>query len=88
MTIPSVSAGRTASLLGVVGGDQPAYRALADGLRLLVADGRIPAGTRLPSERALTGALGVSRTTVTRAYAVLRESGWLTSRAGSGSVAT
>ncbi len=66
----------------------PAYRALADALRLAVADGRIPAGTRLPSERELTAALDVSRTTVTRAYAVLRDSGYLTSRRGSGSVAT
>ncbi len=36
---------------------------------LLIGDGRIPVGTRLPSERELTEALGVSRTTVTRAYA-------------------
>lgn len=88
MATPSVSASRAATLLGVLDGAAPAYRSLADGLRLLVADGRIPAGTRLPSERSLTDALGLSRTTVTRAYAVLRESGWLASRAGSGSVAT
>ena len=42
-------------------------------LRLLIGDGRIPVGTRLPSERELTEALGVSRTTVTRAYAALRD---------------
>lgn len=88
MGTSSVSASRTAALLGAVDGDHPAYRSLADGLRLLIADGRIPAGTRLPSERGLTAALAVSRTTVTRAYAVLRDSGWLTSRPGSGSVAT
>lgn len=87
MSLPTVSAARTAELLGPLAGDGPAYRSLSDGLRLLVADGRIPAGTRLPSERDLTGALGMSRTTVTRAYAVLRESGYLTSRVGSGSVA-
>ena len=40
---------------------------------LLIGDGRIPAGTRLPSERELTEALGVSRTTVTRAYATVRD---------------
>ena len=66
----------------------PAYRALADGLRLLIADGRIPPGARLPSERELTDVLGVSRTTVTSAYAELRDRGYLTSRRGSGSVAS
>lgn len=66
----------------------PAYRGLAEAIRVLVTDGRIPAGVRLPSERDLTVALGVSRTTVTRAYAALREQGYLTSRQGSGSVAT
>jgi len=29
----------------------PAYRGLADALRALISDGRIPAGVRLPSER-------------------------------------
>ena len=88
MSAPTVSAARTARLVGTLVPGRPAYRALADALRLAVADGRIPAGTRLPSERELTAALDVSRTTVTRAYAVLRDSGYLTSRRGSGSVAT
>src|SRR4051794_41697644 len=88
MSAPTVSAARTARLVGTLGTGRPAYRSLADALRLAVADGRIPAGTRLPSERELTAALDVSRTTVTRAYAVLRDSGYLTSRRGSGSVAT
>ena len=39
---------------------------------------------RLPSERDLTAALDVSRTTVTRAYEVLRESGYAEARRGSG----
>jgi DNA-binding transcriptional MocR family regulator len=88
MTAPTVSAARTARLVGTLGAGRPAYRALADALRLAVADGRIAPGTRLPSERELTAALDVSRTTVTRAYAVLRDSGYLTSRRGSGSVAS
>jgi DNA-binding transcriptional MocR family regulator len=88
MSAPTVSAARTARLVGTLVAGRPAYRALADALRLAVADGRIPAGTRLPSERELTAALDVSRTTVTRAYAVLRDSGYLTSRRGSGSVAS
>lgn len=66
----------------------PAYRGLAESLRALISDGRIPVGMRLPSERELTSVLAVSRTTVTRAYAELREHGYLTSRQGSGWSAT
>jgi DNA-binding transcriptional MocR family regulator len=62
----------------------PAYRGLAESLRAVIADGRIPAGARLPSERQLMAALGVSRTTITRAYAQLRDHGFLASRQGSG----
>ncbi|MGN6130418.1 MAG: PLP-dependent aminotransferase family protein [Nocardioidaceae bacterium] len=86
----SVAAPRVATLLGSTlerGSGHSLHRALAEGLRLLVSDGRIAPGTRLPSERDLTVALGVSRTTVARAYALLRERGYLESRRGSGSVA-
>lgn len=65
----------------------PAYQALADRLRLLVLDGRILLGTRLPAERELAAQLGLSRTTVASAYAALREQGYLDSVRGSGSVA-
>jgi DNA-binding transcriptional MocR family regulator len=82
----SISAARVITLLGPSWERSPMYAALADGLRLLISDGRIPAGTRLPSERELTTELGVSRTTVTRAYDRLRERGYLRSRQGSGSV--
>ena len=67
--------------------DGPAYLALADRIRLLVLDGRVALGSRLPAERDLASMLEVSRTTVTAAYAELRESGYLTSVRGSGSVA-
>ncbi len=89
MTTRHLPASTVAGLLGswmFAGG--PAYKALADGLRLLIADGRIPPGARLPSERDLTEALDVSRTTVTSAYAELRDRGYLTSRRGSGSIAS
>ncbi len=84
----SISAARVQKLLGSSWERSPVYAALADGLRLLISDGRIPAGTRLPSERELTSVLGVSRTTVTRAYDQLRERGYLRSRQGSGSIAS
>lgn len=64
-----------------------AYTALADRIRLLILDGRVGSGTRLPAERELASQLEVSRTTVTAAYAELREAGFLLSVRGSGSVA-
>lgn len=62
----------------------PAYAGLAEALRALIADGRLTHGARLPSERELTEALAVSRTTVTRAYAALRERGYAEARRGAG----
>ena len=41
---------RTASASG------PVYQGLSDGLRMLIVDGRVPVGSRLPSERALADA--------------------------------
>ncbi|WP_231643325.1 MocR-like transcription factor YczR [Mycolicibacterium baixiangningiae] len=67
---------RTASSSG------PVYLGLADGIRMLVVDGKLPVGARLPSERALAERLRVSRTTVTAAYAQLREDGYLLARRG------
>ena len=67
---------RTSSVSG------PAYQGLADGLRMLIVDGRLPVGAQLPSERALADALRVSRTTVTAAYTQMREDGYLKGRQG------
>src|SRR6478609_10630875 len=81
--VGSIAAPRLAGL--VEGFDRsPAYAGLADGLRLLIADGRVGLDLRLPSERDLSVALGVSRTTVTRAYAGLVETGFAQARQGSG----
>jgi DNA-binding transcriptional MocR family regulator len=60
----------------------PAYQGLADAIRLLIVDGRVPVGARLPSERALADCLRVSRTTVTAAYTQLRDDGYLNARRG------
>ncbi|WP_238998449.1 MocR-like transcription factor YczR [Nocardioides limicola] len=62
----------------------PAYAGLADALRTAIGDGRIALQSRLPSERDLTDVLSVSRTTVTRAYAELREAGYAEARRGAG----
>jgi DNA-binding transcriptional MocR family regulator len=66
----------------------PVYTALAHAVTTLVLDGRVATETRLPSERELAAALGLSRATVTAAYDALRGDGYLASRTGSGSYVT
>ncbi|MCC5033759.1 PLP-dependent aminotransferase family protein [Streptomyces sp. WAC 00631] len=66
----------------------PVYRTLADGVRLLVHEGRVPVAARLPAERELAAALSLSRTTVASAYEALRAEGFLESRRGAGSWTT
>ncbi|MFC4909706.1 PLP-dependent aminotransferase family protein [Actinomadura gamaensis] len=53
-------------------------------LRAAIQDGRLPAGTLLPSTRGLARDLGLSRGTVTAAYDQLAEEGFLTTRPGAG----
>jgi hypothetical protein len=85
----SLSARSLALQLGAwrPGGATPLYEALADRIRLLVLDGRISLGTRLPAERLLAEHESLSRTTVAGAYARLRELGYAQSVRGSGTVA-
>ncbi|MEU0877846.1 PLP-dependent aminotransferase family protein [Lentzea sp. NPDC005914] len=82
-----ISGSRLARLLGSWrrGGARQGSADLAAALKLLVADGRLPVGTRLPSERELTDALPVSRTTITTALDQLRAEGIVESRRGAGS---
>ncbi|GAB7005587.1 PLP-dependent aminotransferase family protein [Nocardioides sp. AN3] len=79
----TINAGRLAQLVDGFH-RSPAYAGLAESLTLLIGDGRIALATRLPSERDLSTAIGVSRTTVTRAYAALVESGYAEARQGAG----
>ncbi|RCV57425.1 MocR-like transcription factor YczR [Marinitenerispora sediminis] len=74
-----------ARLVEVGADERPYYHALGRAISGLVLDGRIPTHTRLPAERDLAAALGVSRNTVTAAYTWLREHGYLDSRQGAGS---
>ncbi|MFC7328493.1 PLP-dependent aminotransferase family protein [Marinactinospora rubrisoli] len=74
-----------ARLVEVGADERPYYLALGRAVSALVMDGRIATRTRLPAERDLATALGVSRNTVTAAYTWLREHGYLDSRQGAGS---
>ena len=81
-----ISPASVTRLLGPWRGERvgPAYSQLADCLRLLILDGRLPLDLVLPGERELAGALEVSRTTVTAALARLRDDGFLERRQGAG----
>jgi GntR family transcriptional regulator / MocR family aminotransferase len=57
---------------------------LEEALREAVRSGRLVAGTRLPSSRALAADLGISRNTVAAAYGQLVAEGWLAAAQGSG----
>src|SRR5436309_11514983 len=59
-------------------------RALEHGLRDAIWQGRLTAGARLPSTRALAERLGLSRGTVVAAYDQLAVEGYLSIRHGSG----
>lgn len=62
----------------------PVYRQIEAWLRGAIADGSLPEGARLPASRTLAADLGVSRVTVSSAYAALESDGLVTSRVGSG----
>lgn len=67
------------------GSDTPLYRQLADVLRASIEQGVISSGEKLPPTRELAGHLGLNRTTVSAAYAVLEEAGLLEGQVGRGS---
>lgn len=61
---------------------RPLHEQLEHALRTAIRSGRLAAGSRLPSTRALSGELGVSRGVVTAAYAQLAAEGYLVTRQG------
>jgi DNA-binding transcriptional MocR family regulator len=63
------------------------YQLLADGLAEAISSGRIEAGSRLPTQRDMALRLGISVSTVTRAYSELRKRGLIQGTVGRGSFA-
>jgi GntR family transcriptional regulator/MocR family aminotransferase len=63
-------------------GEQPIYQQLEHALRTAVREGRLAAGVRLPSSRAMAAELGISRGVVTAAYEQLAAEGFLETRQG------
>jgi DNA-binding transcriptional MocR family regulator len=64
--------------------DEPAYVRIADAIAAAVVDGRLAAGERLPTHRALAKRLGLAVPTITRAYQAATERGLLVSTVGRG----
>lgn len=60
------------------------YRQIAAAIGDAIDQGRLAAGDRLPPQRTLADALGVTVGTITRAYAEAQQRGWVMSRVGSG----
>ena len=66
----------------LAGRQGPKYRQISDAIGESVRDGLLTAGTRLPPQRDLAYALGVSLNTVSRAYTDAVERGFLEGRGG------
>jgi DNA-binding transcriptional regulator YhcF (GntR family) len=57
--------------------DTPAYRQIADAIRILLVDSKLSPGDRLPPARQIALDLGIHFNTVAEAYRILAEEGWL-----------
>jgi len=66
------------------GSAAPLYQQLYAQLRILIVEGRIPRGARVPPSRMLSDELSISRNTVVLAYEKLATEGYLQRRIGSG----
>lgn len=65
---------------------RPIYQQVADGIKELIAQGRLAQGAPLPPVRQLAADLGVNLNTVASAYRELQRQGLLTISRGAGSV--
>ena len=67
---------------------RPIYQQVADGIKELIARGKLPEGALLPSVRQLAADLGVNLNTIATAYRQLQDDGLIVVKHGSGSVVT
>ncbi|MGA7410492.1 MAG: PLP-dependent aminotransferase family protein [Bryobacteraceae bacterium] len=63
----------------------PLYRQVSTSIAELIGSGGIQVGERLPATRELAGQLGLNRTTISAAYALLEEQGLIHGHVGRGS---
>jgi GntR family transcriptional regulator len=67
---------------------RPIYQQVADGIRELIARGKLREGASLPPVRQLAADLGVNLNTIATAYRELQKDGLIVIKRGSGSVVT
>lgn len=65
--------------------ETPLYKQLADAISTLIETSALAEGDRLPATRELSAQLGLNRTTVSAAYALLEQSGKIEGQVGRGS---
>src|SRR5213592_1015392 len=65
---------------------RPIYQQVADGIKELIARGKLEGGAALPPVRQLAADLGVNLNTVATAYRELQNEGLITVKHGSGAV--
>ena len=65
---------------------RPIYQQVADGIKELIARGKLAEGTLLPPVRQLAADLGVNLNTIATAYRELQKDGLIVIKHGSGSV--
>ena len=66
------------------GSDEPIYQQIAEQIGEIIAKGRLAIGEKLPAVRKLASELVINPNTVARAYAILEQSGLVTTKTGSG----
>lgn len=65
---------------------RPIYQQVADGIKELIARGKLAEGAALPSVRQVAADLGVNLNTIATAYRELQKDGLIVIKHGSGSV--
>ncbi len=66
----------------------PLFRQLHAQMKDMIESGALPHGSRLPATRELAGQLGLNRTTISAAYALLESDGLIAGHVGRGSFVT
>src|SRR4051812_36270395 len=64
----------------------PIYKQIVDQVEYMIEAGQLQDGDRLPSSRMLAANLAINRNTVARAYAELRDQGYVHARRRSGMI--
>ena len=65
---------------------RPIYQQVADGIKTLIANGKLAEGAPLPQLRQLAADLGVNLNTIATAYRTLQDAGLIAVKHGSGAV--